>query len=523
LTCELKPYRFRPAGRQSNQLSQGFRVAVRRDGKTDILREPLRRREVLWHGITGAALICSFDKLPTLGARPSGKPAAARRREVSAPFEPFQRDLPIPRTLAPVERTRAREYYELTMSDGIADILPGFQTPVLGYDGSYPGPTIRASHGRRVEVLQTNATARELNVHLHGGVTPPDSDGHPADFIPAGGSRQYVYPNEQRAATLWYHDHAHGETHLTLYQGLAAFYLLDDERERKLGLPRGRYDVPLLIQDRAFNDDGSLRYEPNLDFGFYGDTILVNGQVAPRMAVKRRLYRLRLLNGSNARPYRLALGDGRPMIQIADDTGLLPKPRKRKEIPLQPAERVEVLVDFSRYRPGTKLVLRNLLGEQSTVAVMRFDVDGGGGEEEAEVPKRMEPRQKVPPPVAERTWTLDLHGAPTPQWTMGGLGFGMDRIDCSPRLRTTELWKFVNNSPRIHPMHLHGFHFHVISENGREPHPADRGWKDTVAVMPNETVVVRPYFTTFAGRYVFHCHAAEHGDLSMMGQMEVIA
>jgi FtsP/CotA-like multicopper oxidase with cupredoxin domain len=241
------------------------------------------------------------------------------------------------------------------------------------------------------------------------------------------------------------------------------------------------------------------------------------------MAVKRRLYRLRLLNGSNARPYRLALGDGRPMIQIADDTGLLPKPRKRKEIPLQPAERVEVLVDFSRYRPGTKLVLRNLLGEQSTVAVMRFDVDGGGGEEEAEVPKRMEPRQKVPPPVAERTWTLDLHGAPTPQWTMGGLGFGMDRIDCSPRLRTTELWKFVNNSPRIHPMHLHGFHFHVISENGREPHPADRGWKDTVAVMPNETVVVRPYFTTFAGRYVFHCHAAEHGDLSMMGQMEVIA
>lgn len=483
----------------------------------------MNRREVLWHGVTGAAIICSFDKLATLGARPSGKPAAARRREVTGPFRPFQRDLPIPRTLTPVSRTRKREYYEVTMREAIAEILPGFQTPIMGYEGSYPGPTIRARHGRLTEVLHRNATGRELNVHLHGGIQPPDSDGHPQDFIPPGGERLYHFPNHGRAATLWYHDHAHGETHLTLYAGLAAFYLLEDKRERSLGLPRGKFDVPLMIQDRAFNDDGSFLYEPNLDRGFYGDTILVNGAIAPRMAVKRRLYRLRFLNASNARPYRLSLGNGRPFIQIGDDTGLLPKPLVRRKISLQPAERVEVLVDFSDYRPGTKLVLRNELGGKSTSAVMRFDVERGGGKEEARIPRRMVPPQKVPPPVAERTWTLNLMGAPTPMWTLSDLGFGMDRVDCRPRLRTTELWRFVNESQRIHPMHLHGVHFHVISENGRKPDPADRGWKDTVAVMPGETVVVRPYFTHYTGRYVFHCHAAEHGDLSMMGQMEVVA
>jgi FtsP/CotA-like multicopper oxidase with cupredoxin domain len=153
---------------------------------------------------------------------------------------------------------------------------------------------------------------------------------------------------------------------------------------------------------------------------------------------------------------------------------------------------------------------------------MRFDVVRGGAEE-ARVPTRLRPLAKLPPVNAERTFPLTFHGLGGARWEISEKVFGMDRIDVRPRRGSTELWTFVNNSTRTHPMHLHGYHFRVVSVNGRFPHPADRGWKDTVSVLPNQTVVVRPYFDYFDGRYVFHCHAAEHGDMSMMGQMEVVA
>jgi len=490
----------------------------------------LSRREVVWNGLTGVAFICSFDKLAKLGTRPSGKTAPARRpkRGSGSPFDPFQVDLPRPPVLQPQAKGGA-DVYEMEMKPGMASILPGYETPVLGYNGIYPGPTIRAKAGRPVRVVQQNQTDRDLNVHLHGGITEPESDGHPDDFLPPDTARTYRYANDQHAATLFYHDHAHGETAQTLYAGLGGFYLLSDAKERKLGLPRGKYDVPLLIQDRSFKDDGSLHYVPNLDFGFYGDTILVNGAIAPRMAVKRRLYRFRLLNGSNARPYDLRLGNNREMIQIAGDTSLLPRPVKRTAIPLDAAERAEVLIDFSKFRPGTELVLHNAYNpfdQGSVAAVMRFDVEGGGGKEQFQVPKKMLPREKVPEPTMERTFKLDISGYPTPEdaprWEINDMGFDTNRVDATPTLGTTETWTWVNESARIHPMHMHGFHFHVIEVNGEKPHPADRGWKDIVSVKPFETVKVRPYFRGFPGRYVFHCHAAEHGDHDMFSQMEAM-
>jgi FtsP/CotA-like multicopper oxidase with cupredoxin domain len=408
------------------------------------------------------------------------------------------------------------------MQPGTAEILPGLQTPILGYDGRFPGPTIRATRGRAVEVRQRNAGGRELNVHLHGGVTPPQFDGHPHDGIPNGTERLYKYPNIQRAATLWYHDHAHGQTAKTLFAGLAAFYVVEDPDEAELDLPQGEYDVPLMIQDRSFNADGSFRYRLDLDRGFRGDTILVNGAVAPRMRVERRLYRLRFLNASNARAYALALGNNRPLTQIASDAGLLPKPVKRTSLPLEPAERADVVVDFRDFGIGSKVILHNTIGEATTQAVMRFDVVRGG-REHARVPKRLTELEDLPPVNAQRGWPLTFQGLGTSMWQIAGAGFDALRIDCRPRQGTTELWTFTNNSQRTHPMHLHGYHFRVVSTNGRPPHPGDAAWKDTVAVYPNQTVVVRPYFDYFAGRYVFHCHAAEHGDMSMMGQMEVVA
>jgi FtsP/CotA-like multicopper oxidase with cupredoxin domain len=154
---------------------------------------------------------------------------------------------------------------------------------------------------------------------------------------------------------------------------------------------------------------------------------------------------------------------------------------------------------------------------------MRFDVVDGGGTEDFRVPKRLRRLEKIPKPNVERVWPLDIRGLAKPSWKIDGLSFGTNRIDCRPRLGSSELWTFVNNSVRTHPMHLHGCRFRVISQGGKPPHPADRAWKDTVAVLPGETVVVQPYFDGFAGRYVFHCHNSEHGDQAMMGNMEVVA
>lgn len=481
------------------------------------------RRQALLGGAAGIAALYSFDRLG-LRLRPSGRPTAARAAELSGPFAPFEVDLPILPVLDPVERTDDGERYELAIRDGVAEILPGFETPITGYDGRFPGPTIRARQGRRAEVRVASEVSAETSVHLHGGLVTEESDGalH-AYHIHPGMTRTYDYPNDQPAATMWYHDHVHGLTGPHLNAGLTAFYIVDpDYDDEDDPLPRGERDVALMIQDRSFNDDGSFVYARNLGAGFHGDTILVNGAVAPRMRVSRSLYRLRLLNASNARIYSLVLGNGRPMYQIAGDAGLLPRPVLRRAIPLAPAERVEVLVDFCGCKPGSEIVLHNEFGEASTTAVMRFDVDGGTEPERARIPRRLADRPGSAPPAAERTLRLDLATSPELEWQINGQGFDEHRIDAEPQLGTTELWTFVNESEHPHPMHLHGCHFRVASVNGEEPHQGDRGWKDTVNVPAHGTAEVIAAFEKFPGRFVFHCHTAEHSDQSMMGLMEIV-
>ena len=484
----------------------------------------LTRRQTLWHGAAGVAVVCSFDKLASLSSAPSGRPGPVRRSEVAGLFEPFQAELPIPRVLEP-DTQGGVDRYAITMQEGTQEILPGLETPIAAYDGEFPGPTIRAQVGRPVEVTHTNDLSSTTTVHLHGGHQREEDDGALHEYyIDPGADRTYHYPNEQPQATLWYHDHIHGSTGPHLNYGLLGCYLLDDENEPG-NLPQGEYDVPLVMTDRSFNSDGSFNYSENWVPGFTGDTILVNGAVVPRMRVKRRLYRLRFVNASNARPYRLVLGNKRLMHQIAGDGGLLDRPRNRRAIVLTSAERAEVLVDFSQFRPGSQLILRNTLGGSgSTKAVMRFDVEGGGGPEQFRVPNRLAWPEPTPAPRRTRQFELALNESQT-EWVINGQGFDESRIDETPRLYTTERWRFVtsnhgsHNEP--HPMHLHGCHFKVISVNGQPPHPGDRGWKDTVNVPPGGEAVIEPYFKPFAGRFVYHCHIVEHGDRNMMGLMEI--
>jgi spore coat protein A len=466
------------------------------------------RRTVLERGMASVAALCFL---------PAAATKTAAIRTSAAAVDPYQADLRVPPTLVPVSSTATEDRFELTIREGRAEIIPGELTPVYGYDGIYPGPTIRARKGRTTVVRVTNGLSFNQNVHLHGGLVPAASDGHPMQLIAPGGAFTYTYPNTQDPATLWYHDHAHGLSARTMFYGLAGYYVIEDD----LDLPSGDFDVPLVIQDRAFNADGSLRYTENIDEGFIGDTIVVNGTVSPRFAVKRALYRLRFLNASNARAYRLELSNGAAMVQVAGDGGLLEAPVSRPSIPLGPAERVDVVVDFRRLRAGTQVELRNALGSGGTAAVLRFDVTGARADS-GRVPPALRPREEIPAPVATRRWDLMFSTTGAPRWEMSGLGFEMDRIDARAQLGTTERWLFVNSSHRAHPMHIHGVHFRVLDRSEGAVHAGDRAWKDTVMVAVGETVIVQPYFAQHRGRFVFHCHNLEHQERAMMLQLEVI-
>ncbi|MGH7577719.1 MAG: multicopper oxidase family protein, partial [Longimicrobiales bacterium] len=377
------------------------------------------------------------------------------------------------------------DYYEITQRPGSAEILPGIQTPIWGFEGLYPGPTIRARRGRTTIIRQTNQLSVPTAVHLHGGVVPAESDGFPTDVVPPGASRTYVYPNDQPAATLWYHDHAMHQTGRNIYMGLAGLYVIEDEDEKALGLPDGRYDVPLLIQDRALGSDGRLRYDRNRNLGATGDLVLVNGVPWPRMPVCARPYRFRVVNGANATVYRLALSSGRPLMQIATDLGLLQAPLETADVPLAMSERVEFVIDFSPYPIGTRIILRNLAGDGLQADIMCFDVVCA--ERDASVlPGQLSTVERIPVGSTTPEREFVFSGGPSSfppvaRWTINGNGFDPSRAIAAPRLGETEVWRFVNRKRfgilgMIHPVHVHLVRFQIVSRNGRPPFAQESGW-----------------------------------------------
>jgi spore coat protein A len=398
-----------------------------------------------------------------------------------------------------------------------------------------------------------------VSVHLHGGKTPPESDGYPTDLIlpqgwehdPAahghGGydaflcsnqrSKDYIYPNQQQGATLWYHDHRMDFTGPQVYRGLAGFYLLRDEVEDQLPLPKGEKDIPLMIVDRTFNDDGSFFY-PSIDpsltgqpgvlapaiNGMFGDTVLVNGAPWPVLEVANTQYRFRILNASNARVYDLALdpppSDGHPFVQIGSDGGLLHTPIGHDRLLISPAERFDVVIDFGRYAPGTQVTLKNLAGVGATENVLRFVVTRRE-QETSVIPDTLAPELAFPNPdevEATRRFQFIAGGIWGGMSTINFKVFDPNRIDARVRLGATEVWEF--SADPEHPIHMHLVHFRVLSRNGGPPGPYDAGWKDTV-FMRGGTVRVIARFDGWRGKYVFHCHNLEHEDMMMMANVEV--
>lgn len=486
------------------------------------------RAEALRLGVLGGAALA----LPA-GIGVSRSAAAEPVAPLAAPFEV---PLVVPPVLKPVRRTATTDYYRVVMREAEAQIVPGQPTPIWGYNGTFPGPTIRARRGRRTVVTQVNNLPEDMVVHLHGAYADGNNDGHPSNPVKPGGSKSYVYGNNQNARFMWYHDHAMDLTSPHVYKGLAGMFLLGDDFEDRLPLPKGPFDVPLMIQDRTFTADNRFNYPG----GVFGNLILVNGKPQPRFEVQARRYRLRFLNASNAQSYELALDTGDPMTLIATEGGLLARPVEVTSLPITMAERYEVVVDFASFPVGSQVVLKNRKGfADGTRDVMRFDVVMRQGEDTSRVPPTLRPASAQVDPThlsddtsvvrATRRWVFDQTNG---HWTINGLHWDANRIDARPREGDAEVWEFVNAQGVEHPAHPHLINFRVMERNGRAPLVHERGWKDTVAVGPFETVRVlmkwpkAPVETgstsPWVRKYPFHCHQLEHEDHMMMLQYELL-
>jgi FtsP/CotA-like multicopper oxidase with cupredoxin domain len=448
------------------------------------------------------------------------RPAGALRGPVA--LQPFSVPLRIPPVMKPVRSDGERDFYEVTMRRARVEILPGSRTTIWGFDGRFPGPTFKVRRGRPIVVRRRNELGVPTTTHLHGGEVPWRSDGHPSLAIAPGDTYDFSYPNDQDAATLWYHDHLCMRTSRNNYMGLAGLYVIEDDAEDELNLPRDAFDVPLVLHDRSFAKDGSFRFRDKVDL-LDGDVYLVNGRPTPFFRVANRKYRFRILNASHSRGYTLALDTGDPLMQIGSDQGLLAVATPAASIPLWPAERAEVVIDFSAYPVGTKIVLQDEADPAAARPIMRFDVARGEADD-SELPTVLRSIERlVPGPTTVQRELILNKDLDTNRWVINGKPFDAGRIDIEPRLGDTEVWTFVNESTSTHPMHVHLVRFQILDRNNGQVSAGELGWKDTVRVDPSSRVRVIMRFEGFTGRYMFHCHNLAHEDHSMMGQMLVRA
>lgn len=426
----------------------------------------------------------------------------------------------------PVIDASAGGTVNLTAKVAEVPILPGTPTEMWTYNGMFPGPTIRQRSGTPVTVAVTNnlpSTVGNLSVHNHGNHSKPEFDGGPMDnLIPIGGSYSYVYDGTEngageRGAQQWYHDHVMDQTARNVWMGLAGMYLIDDPADPQT-LPSGQFEVPLMLTDRSFTAGNQLSYTFNPS-GVTGDHILVNGRPQPHFVVGPTKYRLRVLNASNIRDYEIALSNGRSLLQVGTESGLLAAPVSRSSILLNPAERADVVVDFADLS-GQNVVLRNLSATGAAGELLQFRVTGSATNASV-VPASLRPWPDLSaePVATRRTFTFDRKQG---SWTINGKRFDPARFDARPVLGTTEEWTLVNPSGWNHVVHIHDVDQQLMSRNGAPPQPYERN-KESWHIGGGQTVVVRLKFTDHTGPYVFHCHVLEHEDDGMMSQFEVVA
>jgi blue copper oxidase len=475
----------------------------------------------------------------------------------------------------------------LTAQQESVEVVPGKRTNLSAYSAerggrTYVNPTVRVQKGKEFSAEFANDLDEETTVHWHGLHVDWRMDGHPFRPVAPGSTYRYAFPVQDRGGTYWYHPHPHGGTARQTYAGLAGFFLVEDEEQQRLGealdLRLGETDIPLLIQDKILDEDGNFVYKPDamaVDMGYEGDVILVNLTPTPYLEVSTRVYRLRLLNGSNARTYRVAFtkaGEEELLSYqvIGTDGGLLDRPREVGEAFLSPGERMDVLLDLRDFEVGEEVVLKSLpfdpmhhehememtegmdhmehtghrqmgparLPDGSTFYLLKLVVN-----ERTDFTKRVpETLSEIPQPelsrAASRPITISMitdDGGM--RWLINGRTHSMDEVPIVVQRGVKEIWEIRNDEKSMpHPIHLHGFRFRILERIGTPEQLAhlavdergrlvtDVGFKDTVLLWPGETVkCVMDFSHNFEGEqlYMFHCHILEH-ETGMMLNLKIV-
>lgn len=430
-------------------------------------------------------------------------------------------DLAIPSLL---EKQKDQDYdYEVVAQEGTTEFFKGVSTETYGYNGNLLGPTLKIEEGKKVDVKVTNDLSEPTTFHWHGLEVASEIDGGPSDEIQPGESRIVTLEADQPAATLWYHPHVHEMTAEQVYRGLSGMLLIDSSDKEDPTIPNeyGVNDIPLIFQDRLFDEDKQLNYNQLMnEDGTLGDVSIVNGTVNPKLTITEPIMRFRLLNGSNARNYTFSLSNGASFTQIASDGSLLDEPVEIQELTLAASERAEILIDFSKLTAEESLAIINDEG----VELLPFDVElDGSTVDSTEMWTTEEPflsQEEKEMPVEKN---IELFGM-MDMVTINGKKFDADRIDLRQEQGVTEVWEVYNKKDMmggmIHPFHIHGTQFKVISRDGKEVGLNEQGLKDSILVNPGEKVKILVTFPE-KGVYVFHCHILEHEDNGMMGQIEI--
>ncbi len=441
----------------------------------------------------------------------------------------FENILSVPK-LAPYTMDLGTKVFNMSIKESTTEFFPGITTKTYGVNADILGQTIRMHDGDHIKIIYHNKLAEATTIHGHGMHVPAIMDGGPINKIQPNTSWTTEYTVDQEASTNWYHPHLMGKTAEHVYMGLAGMIIVDSDESDALNLPKvyGVDDIPLVLQDKRFDANGQIDYSPTtmeIRRGYRSDTMLVNGVIKPHVDIAAKKIRFRLLNGSNARLYRLAFSDNRSFKQIATDNAFLESPVTLNELILTPGERAEIVVDF-KDDIDTDVVLKEL---NSGLDIMKMNVAKKSSVQDDELPQSLTSHTKysVNDAVRTRKFVLGMsrvNGAM--HMSINGKTINMQRIDEVVPVDEIEIWEITNTMGMEHNFHIHATHFYPIERNGSPDNilENEKGYKDVIRVAPNSTVKIILKMTDFVDDvtgYMYHCHFLEHEDDGMMGQFSV--
>ncbi|MDN6626018.1 MAG: multicopper oxidase domain-containing protein, partial [Pisciglobus halotolerans] len=471
------------------------------------------KKNTIWYVVIGlslAAFLIYANDGGTTRQKNSGK-NFMKTEEPAGTNQKTNQKLPIPPLLEDKNPEEGKAEFNLAVQYGKTEFIEGHETDTLGYNGNYLGPVIKVNQGDEVKINVDNTLDEPTTVHWHGLEVPAEMDGGPRQVVDSHSEWNPHFTIDQPAATLWYHPHLLGKTGEQVYKGLAGLFYIEDEKSKELAIPKehGVNDIPLVVQDKRFTEGGDIPYELDMRDvmnGFLGDTVLINGAVEPELDIKNEVVRLRVLNGSNARTYDFNFSDQTPFYQIASDGGFLKDSVEMTSLTLAPAERAEILVDFSDYNVGDKVTFNDADNNLMTINITE---DSQG---KTAIPSDLVDIPKYNKEDISRTREFVMSGM-GPMVAINDKQMDENRLDEEVKLNELEEWVITNESSggmgmmsgTAHPFHVHGTQFKIIERNGKEPPLNEQGWKDTVLVETGAEVKVLAVFKK-EGLFMYHCH-----------------